>query len=77
MIPLEDLLASIKTIRISPTYSPRMTMHQALDYEKHWSIPFSTYIQVHTKSNPKNTQQSQTLDCYNQGGHHLLDLQTG
>jgi hypothetical protein len=34
---------------ISPYYSPRMIMHQqTLDYEKHCSIPFGTYIQAHT-----------------------------
>jgi hypothetical protein len=42
---------------ISPYYSPRMIMHQqSLDYEKHYSISFSTYIQAHTEPDPKNTQ---------------------
>jgi hypothetical protein len=70
---------------ISPYYSPRMTMHQqSLDYEKHCSIPFGTYVQAHTEPDPKNTQHPRTLDCIylryvddNQGGHHLLDLRTG
>jgi hypothetical protein len=70
---------------ISPYYSPRMTIHkQSLDFEKHCSIPFGTYVQAHTKPDPKNTQHPRTLDCIylryvdnNQGGHHLLDLRTG
>jgi hypothetical protein len=70
---------------ISPYCSLRMIMHQqSLDFEKHCSIPFGTYVQAHTKPNPKNTQHPHTFDCIylryvdnNQGGHHLLDLQTG
>jgi hypothetical protein len=60
-------------------------MHQqSLDYEKHCSIPFGTYVQADTKPDPKNTRHPHTLDCLylryvdnNQGGHHLLDLRTG
>jgi hypothetical protein len=70
---------------ISPYYSTRMTMHQqSLDYEKHCSILFGTYVQAHTEPDPNNTQHPRALDCIylryvnnNQGGHHLLDLQTG
>jgi hypothetical protein len=67
---------------ISPYYSPRMIMHQkSIDYDKHCSIPFGSYVQAHTKPDQKNTQYPCTLDCIylwymdsNQGGHHLLDL---
>jgi hypothetical protein len=70
---------------ISPYYSPQMIMHRkSLDFEKHCSIPFGSYVQAHTKPDPKHTQHPCTLDCIylryvdnNQGGHHLLDLQTG
>jgi hypothetical protein len=70
---------------ISPFYSPRMILHQEnLDYNKHCSIPFGTYVQAHHEPTPTNTQHPRTLDCiylrYNdnkQGGHELLDLRTG
>jgi hypothetical protein len=70
---------------ISPYYSPRMILHQkALDYNKHCSIPFGSYVQAHNEPNIKNTQHPRTLDCIylrytdnSQGGHHLLDLRTG
>jgi hypothetical protein len=62
-----------------------MIIHQkSLDYETHCSLPFGSYVQVHTKPDPKNTQHPHTLDCIylryvdnNQGGHHLLDLRAG
>jgi hypothetical protein len=70
---------------ISKYFSPRMIMHQqALDYNKHCSIPFGSYVQDHTEPDPRNTQHPRTIDCIyllyvdnNQGGHHLLDLNTG
>ena len=70
---------------ISPYYSPRMILHQqTLDYNKHCSIPFGSYVQAHTEPNIKNTQHPRTLDCIYmryvdnaQGGHNLLDLRTG
>jgi hypothetical protein len=70
---------------ISPYYSPRMILHQqSLDYNKHCSFPFGSYVQAHTEPDPKNTQHPRTLDCIylryvdnDQGGHHLLDLRTG
>jgi hypothetical protein len=47
-------------------------------------IPFGSYVQVHTKPDPKNTQYPRTFDCIylryvdnNQGNLHLLYLQTG
>jgi hypothetical protein len=70
---------------ISKYYSPRMILHQqSLDYMKHCSIPFGSYVQVHTEPDPTNTQLPRTLDCIylryvdkDQGGHCLLDLRTG
>jgi Reverse transcriptase (RNA-dependent DNA polymerase) len=70
---------------VSPYYSPRMIMHQQnLDYEKHCSIPFGSYVQAHHEPDPKNTNLPRTLDCIylryvdnEQGGNHLLDLRTG
>jgi hypothetical protein len=70
---------------VSPYYSPRMIMHQQnLDYVKHCSIPFGSYVQAHHEPDPKNTQHPRTLDCIylrytdnDQGGHHLLDIRTG
>ena len=58
--------------------------HENLDYAKHCSIPFGTYVQAHTEPSPSNTQDPRTLDCLymrftnnSQGGHELLDLCTG
>ena len=70
---------------ISPYYSPRMILHQqSLDYVKHCSIPFGSYVQAHHEPDHKNNQQPRTLDCIylryvdnDQGGHNLLDLRTG
>jgi hypothetical protein len=46
---------------ISPFYSPRMILHQqALDYAKHCSIPFGSYVQAHTEPDPLNTQLPRT-----------------
>ena len=69
---------------ISPYYSPRMILtNEALDYAKHCSTPFGTYVQAHNENNPTNTMAPRALDCiylrpvYNQqGGHELLDLHT-
>ena len=48
---------------ISPFYSPRMILHQAnLDFSKHCSIPFGTYVQAHQEPNPTNAQHPRTLD---------------
>jgi hypothetical protein len=42
---------------ISPYYSPRMILHhQPLDYSKHCSIPFGSYVHAHNEPDPKNTQ---------------------
>jgi hypothetical protein len=69
---------------ISPCYSPRMILHQqALDYEKHCSVPFGSYVQAYTEPDRTSTMHPRTLDCIylqyvdnDQGGHHLLDLRT-
>jgi hypothetical protein len=70
---------------ISKFYSPSEILHQEnLDYNKHCSIAFESYVQAHQEPSPTNTQHPRTLDCINQqytdnqqGGHHLLDLRTG
>jgi hypothetical protein len=70
---------------VSSYYSPRMILHQQnLDYNKHCSIAFGTYVQAHHEPDPQNAQLPRTLDCIylrytdnDQGGHHLLDLRTG
>jgi hypothetical protein len=70
---------------LSPYYSPRMIIHQEnLDFHKHCMIPFGTYIQAHNEPVNLNSQHPRTLDCVylrylnnKQGGHELLDLQTG
>ena len=69
---------------ISEFYSPRMIMHQrTLEYAKHCSIPFCTYVQAHTENMPTNTMKPRTLDALymrhtdnHQGGHEVLDLRT-
>jgi hypothetical protein len=70
---------------ISNYYSPRAIMHQEpLDYNKHCAVPFGTYVQAHNEPTFKNSQHTGALDCIYlryvdniQGGHHLLDLNTG
>jgi hypothetical protein len=62
-----------------------MIIHQEnLDFHKHCMIPFGTYIQAHNQPANLNSQHPRTLDCIylrylnnKQGGHELLDLQTG
>jgi hypothetical protein len=70
---------------LSPYYSPRMIIHQEnLDFHKHCMIPFETYIPAHNESANLNSQHPRTLNCVylrylnnKQGGHELLNLQTG
>jgi hypothetical protein len=70
---------------LCPYYSPRMIIHQEnLDFHKHCMIPFGTYIQAHNEPANLNSQHPRTLNCVylrylnnKQGGHELLDLQTG
>jgi hypothetical protein len=60
-------------------------MHQqSLDYYKHCSIAFGSYVQAHTYLNPQNTQHPRTLDSIylryidnGQGCFQVLDLGTG
>jgi hypothetical protein len=62
-----------------------MIIHQEnLDFHKHCMIPFGTYIQAHNEPVNLNSQHPRTLNCVylrylnnKQGGHELLDLQTG
>jgi hypothetical protein len=69
---------------VSPYYSPQMIMHQqSINYNKHFSITFGSYVQAHAKPNPQNSQHPRTVDCIylcyvdnDQGGHQLLDLCT-
>jgi hypothetical protein len=49
---------------ISQYYSPRVIIYQRdLEYEKHCSFPFGSYVQAHTESDPKNTIHPSALDC--------------
>ena len=67
---------------VSEFYSPRMILHQQnIDYNKHCTIPFETYVQAQQENNPTNTQEPRSLDCISlryvsnqQGGRGLLDL---
>jgi hypothetical protein len=60
-------------------------MHQqTLDYSKYCAVPFGTYVQAHNEPIFKNSQHPRATDCIYlryvdnfQGGHHLLDLNTG
>jgi len=62
-----------------------MIIHKEnLDYAKHCTISFGTYVQAHNEPTHTNSQQPRTLDCIylrfinnKQGGHELLDLRTG
>ena len=41
---------------VSQYYSPRVILlQQPLDYHKHCSIAFGSYVQAHTESDPTNT----------------------
>jgi hypothetical protein len=70
---------------MSPQFSPRMIIHKKnLDYSKHCGISFGTYVQAHNEPTHSNSEQLRKLDCIylrylnnKQGGHELLDLQTG
>ena len=69
---------------ISNYYSPRMILHrQTLDYRKHCTHAFGTYVQVNNDPQPTNTNAPRTLDCIylrytgnTQGGHDCLHLPT-
>ena len=64
---------------VSKYYSPRMILTgDALDYNRHCSIPFGTYVQAHNENNPTNTMAARALDCiylrpiYNQQEFYTL-----
>ena len=69
---------------VSQYYSPRMILTgNVLDYNKHCSVPFGSYVQAHNENTPTNSMAPRSLDCiylrpvYNQqGGHEVLDLTT-
>ena len=69
---------------ISNYYSPRMILHrQNLDYNKHCTYAFGSYVQVNNDPDPTNTNAPRTLDCIylrstgqQQGGHDCLHLPT-
>ena len=52
--------------RLSPYYSPNVILTgKPLDYNKHFQIPFRSYVQASNKPNPKNTTAPRTLArCY-------------
>jgi hypothetical protein len=59
-------------------------LQQTLDCSKHCVLPFGTYVQAHNEPIFKNSQHPRAIDCIYlryvnnfQGGHHLLDLNTG
>jgi hypothetical protein len=70
---------------ISSYYSPRMIMKQEnLDYEKHCSIPFGSFVQAEYEIKKLNTPQSRRKDAIylrpvqiDQGGHMCMDIHTG
>ena len=70
---------------ISSYYSPRQIMGLPnLDYTKHLSVSFGTYVQVNREPNPTNTNEARTYDAIYlraatnlQGGHEVMDLNSG
>ena len=71
--------------RLSPYYSPNVILTgEPLDYNKHFQIPFESYVQANHKPNPNNTTAPRTLDAIYlqptgnlQGVHELIDLNSG
>jgi hypothetical protein len=70
---------------ISTTYSPRTIITgRQMDYKKHCTIPFGSYVQAVTKNTPTNTPRERTIDAIFlrtldniQGGFEVLNLRTG
>ena len=70
---------------VSEYYSPHIIMMgKAIDYNKHCTTAFGTYVQALTENNPTNTTEQRTIGCIylrslenEQGGYELLDLNTG
>ena len=55
-----------------------------LDFEKHCQFPFGGYVQANQENDPTNTLAPRTIDAIylrpmtnKQGGHELMNLQTG
>jgi hypothetical protein len=70
---------------VSAYLSPHVIMTgRNLDFEKHCKVPFGTYVQANQENLPTNTQAPRTIDAIylrpmssKQGGHELMNLQTG
>ena len=70
---------------IDKHYSPYMILHKkTLDYKKICQVEFGSFVQVPSLGEPTNTNDSRTLDAIylrpmmnEQGGHEVMDLQTG
>ena len=60
-------------------------MVKTFDFENHCQIPFGTYVQTNQENNPKNINAPRTIGCIYlhpitqniQGGHELMDLNSG
>ena len=49
---------------LSPYYSPNVILTgKPLDYNKHFQIPFGSYVQANHEPNLKNTTAPRTLDA--------------
>ena len=70
---------------VSKYYSPRMILEEKfLDFDKHFQVPFGTYVQAINEPAPTNSQGPHTIDAIYlrplsniQGGHEVMDLHTG
>jgi hypothetical protein len=70
---------------VSFTLSPRNIMTGvAFDYNKHFQLPFGSYVQVHKDNNPTSSMAARTLGaiCLGptgniQGSYKFLNLRTG
>jgi hypothetical protein len=70
---------------VSKYYSPRMILNQTnLDYTKHCVVPFGAYVQANHESTKTSSNVTRTLDAIylrpaqnQQGGHELMDLNSG
>ena len=70
---------------VSKYFSPRAILtNETIDYNKHLSIPFGSYVQASNENKPTNTNLPRTIDAIYlrphkslQGGHELFDLATG
>ena len=69
----------------TPNVSPRTLMTGIkLDYSKHCSLPFGSYVQVHDEPSPTNSPTARTVGAITlgptgilQGGYKFLNLRTG